>query len=95
MTLNINNNNDKDVYIDKHLQNEVIFNLSGFELDAYLLAYEGWRRGLRLKWYLAETNKCKLARLGGTTLGRFFSLETKEKNTISSARVVIMYRMVS
>src|SRR5699024_574803 len=38
------------------------------------IAYEGWRRGLTLKWYYDETQECKLHKLNSSTHGKFFSL---------------------
>jgi len=61
------------------LTDNVVAEPKGFMLDAYLIALEGWRRGLTLKWYKAETDVCKLDRMKGTTSGRFFSLSTNDK----------------
>lgn len=37
-----------------HLNNEIMYEARGFELDAYLIALEGWRRGLTLKWHVKD-----------------------------------------
>lgn len=69
----------KKVELMPHLPKEVVGDISGFKLDAYLIALEGWRRGLTLKWYKAETSFCKLERKTGSTHGRFFSLSSKDQ----------------
>ncbi|WP_404429363.1 acylphosphatase [Sutcliffiella horikoshii] len=40
-----------------HLPNEVIMDARGPELDAFMVALEGWRRGLTLKWYTNKSDK--------------------------------------
>lgn len=62
-----------------HLSKDVIKNINKFQLDSFLIAYEGWRRGLTLKWYQDESNECKLSRLNSSTSGKFFSLTSPEK----------------
>lgn len=62
-----------------NVSEEVVKDITGFKLDAYLIALEGWRRGLQLKWYKDETDVCKLDRLKSSTHGKFFSLSTGEK----------------
>lgn len=61
-----------------HLSNRVIKGIKGFKLDAFLIAYEGWRRGLRLKFYKDESSECDLARLNSSISGKFFSLSSSE-----------------
>lgn len=61
------------------LNKNVVSNIKGFQLDAYLVALEGWRRGLTLKWYKDETELCTLSRLNSSTSGKFFSLSSDSK----------------
>ncbi|WP_339226575.1 acylphosphatase [Oceanobacillus sp. FSL K6-2867] len=63
-----------------HLTEEVVADIRGFKLDAYLIALEGFRRGLTLKWYKDETEKCKLHRLNSSTDGKFFSLSSDKQS---------------
>ncbi|MBT2599379.1 acylphosphatase [Oceanobacillus sp. ISL-74] len=62
-----------------HLTKQVVEGISGFNLCSYLVALEGWRRGLTLKWYRDESSKCKLARLNSSTHGKFYSLSDGSK----------------
>ena len=62
-----------------HLNESVVKGITGFSLDAYLVALEGWRRGLELKWYKEQSDLCKINVLPGKTNGRFFSLSFKDK----------------
>src|SRR5699024_4334910 len=50
-----------------------------FKLCSYLLAYEGWRRGLTLRWYKDESDKCYLHTMNSSTRGKFFSLSSNNK----------------
>lgn len=68
-----------NVELMPHLPKDVVGEISGFKLDAYLVALEGWRRGLKLKWYKDETSFCKLARKNGSISGRFFSLSSDKQ----------------
>ena len=63
-----------------NLTNEVVADITGFKLCSYLVALEGWRRGLTLKWYKDETDLCKLDRMNSSTHGKFFSLSS-DKHT--------------
>src|SRR5699024_427172 len=65
-----------NVQLLPHFNKSVVKNIRGFKLDAYLIALEGWRRGLTLKWYKAESPNCKLDKVGSPTLGNFFSLSS-------------------
>lgn len=56
------------------LSKKVVEGITGFQLCSYLVALEGWRRGLELKWYKDESNLCKLHRMNSSTHGKFFSL---------------------
>src|SRR5690625_1985907 len=62
-----------------HLSKEVIKNIKKFQLDSFLIAYEGWRRGLTLKWYQDESNECELSRLNSSTSGKFYSLTSPDR----------------
>lgn len=61
-----------------NLGHEVVNGITGFKLCSYLVALEGWRRGLVLKWYKDETELCKLDRLNSSTHGKFFSLSSNK-----------------
>src|SRR5690625_51046 len=62
-----------------NLTKDVVSGKKGFMLDAYLVALEGFRRGLTLTWYKAESEICDLDRLNSSTNGKFFSLSDSEK----------------
>lgn len=62
-----------------NLNKEVVKGINGFMLDTYLIALEGYRRGLSLTWYKAESDVCKMDRLNGSTNGKFFSLSYGNK----------------
>src|SRR5699024_6785941 len=62
------------------LSQKVVSGITKFQLDSYIVALEGWRRGLTLKWYKDESDMCKLDRLRSSTQGKFFSL-TSDKRT--------------
>ncbi|GEL08351.1 acylphosphatase [Salisediminibacterium halotolerans] len=63
-----------------HLPEEVVMDARGYEFDAYLVALEGWRRGLTLKWYTKDA-----AEFSGMNIwnvdhpGKLFSLSDGEK----------------
>lgn len=40
-----------------HLSSEVISDVHGSLLDAYVIALEGWRRGLKLRWHVEDSEK--------------------------------------
>jgi len=65
-----------NVQLLSHLNQAVVKNIRGFKLDAYLIALEGWRRVLTLKWYKAESPICTLDKVGSPVLGNFFSLSS-------------------
>lgn len=52
-------------------------NIKGPYLEAFLIAYEGWRRGLKLTWYNENINESIFNLPVGIT-GIFFSLENEE-----------------
>lgn len=51
----------------------------GFNIDAYLMALEGWRRGLTLTWYADPEEVTNMKIIGFNPLGKTFSLQ--EDNT--------------
>ncbi|MFD1385909.1 acylphosphatase [Oceanobacillus oncorhynchi subsp. oncorhynchi] len=61
------------------LNKKVVKDITGFQLCSYLVALEGWRRGLELKWYRDETSLCKLDRMNSSTHGKFYSLSNGDK----------------
>ncbi|UOE93823.1 acylphosphatase [Alkalihalobacillus sp. LMS39] len=40
-----------------HLMSEIVADARGPELDAYVVALEGWRRGLTLRWHTKDSEK--------------------------------------
>ena len=50
----------------------------GFNIDAYLMALEGWRRGLTLTWYDDLSKKKDMRIVGFNPLGKSFSLSEKD-----------------
>ncbi|GEN44228.1 acylphosphatase [Alkalibacillus haloalkaliphilus] len=63
-----------------HLQPSMIENAQGYQLDAYLMALEGWRRGLTLKWHVKDSEKFKDIRTWYVEKpGHLFSLSSKER----------------
>src|SRR5699024_993140 len=62
-----------------HLPKTIVKNITGFKLDAYLIALEGWRRGWELRWYKNESPKCKMGRLNSSSQGKFFSLSSEKR----------------
>lgn len=51
----------------------------GFNLDAYLMALEGWRRGLKLTWHLDPSLYTDLKIIGFNPLGKSFSLQSEDR----------------
>lgn len=60
----------------------MIKGVSGFNLDSYLVALEGWRRGLTLTWYYDPAEVTDMKIIGFNPLGKTFSLESNEQQTI-------------
>lgn len=56
----------------------MINGVSGFHLDAYVMALEGWRRGLTLKWYYDPSLVTDLQVIGRDPLGSVFSLSSQQ-----------------
>lgn len=50
----------------------------GFNLDAYVMALEGWRRGLTLTWYYDAEEVTDMKIIGFNPLGKSFSLYSKD-----------------
>ncbi|UTR11806.1 acylphosphatase [Evansella sp. LMS18] len=63
-----------------HLTNEVITSARKTKLCAYAVAIEGWRRGLKLKWYTIDSGKFDhMITFGVNPPGRLFSLSSDER----------------
>src|SRR5690625_4159385 len=64
-----------------HLHPEVISEVEGNYLDAYVVALEGWRRGLTLRWHVKDSEKFKEMKTWYVDHpGQLFSLHSKEKS---------------
>lgn len=64
-----------------HLHPEVISEVEGNYLDAYVVALEGWRRGLTLRWHVKDSEKFKEMKTWYVDRpGQLFSLHSKEKS---------------
>lgn len=61
------------------LTKQMVNGVRGFNLDAYLVALEGWRRGLTLTWYSDAADVTDLKITGFNPLGKTFSLGSGEK----------------
>lgn len=63
-----------------HLSNEIVSEVEGNFLDAYAVALEGWRRGLKLRWHVKDSEKFKNMETWFVDRpGQLFSLSSKEK----------------
>lgn len=63
-----------------HLSNEVVADARGWNLDAYVIALEGWRRGLTLKWHTKDSEKFPDMKTWYVdTPGRLFSLSSEDR----------------
>ena len=63
-----------------HLTNEIVVAARKTKLCAYSVALEGWRRGLKLKWYTIDSGKFdNMITFGVNPPGRLFSLSSEEK----------------
>ncbi|WP_368901448.1 acylphosphatase [Oceanobacillus oncorhynchi] len=69
----------KEVELIPTISEKVVEGITGFQLCSYLVALEGWRRGLELKWYSDESSLCNLHRMNSSTHGKFFSLNNGEE----------------
>ena len=63
-----------------HLADEIISETQGTLLDAYVVALEGWRRGLTLRWHVKDSEKFKEMKTWYVDQpGQLFSLSSNEK----------------
>lgn len=63
-----------------HLSNTIVSEARGWELDAYVVALEGWRRGLTLKWHTKDSEKFKDIKTWSVDKpGKLFSLSSEER----------------
>lgn len=63
-----------------HLTSDVLRGARKTKLCAYTVALEGWRRGLKLKWYTREADAYKdLIVFGVNPPGRLFSLSSEKR----------------
>jgi len=64
----------------KHINREMTLQAKGLDLCPYLIALEGWRRGLKLTWLVGDTNKSDIRIFGQKHIPmRLFSLSSDEK----------------
>lgn len=62
------------------LPNEIVQNARKTRLDAFAVALEGWRRGLKLKWYTKDSEHFQdMIIFGVNPPGRLFSLSSPER----------------
>lgn len=62
------------------LPNEIVVNARRTRLDAFAVALEGWRRGLKLKWYTKDSEHFQdMIIFGVNPPGRLFSLSSPER----------------
>lgn len=62
------------------LTNEMVRHARKTRLDAFAVALEGWRRGLKLKWYTKDSEHFKdMIIFGVNPPGRLFSLSSPER----------------
>ncbi|AXF57966.1 acylphosphatase [Salicibibacter kimchii] len=72
-------NTDQPVWLP-HVSPEVVSEALGHELCAYLVALEGWRRGLTLKWYTKDAEPFQnMMTWHVDAPGKLFSLSSDEK----------------
>ncbi|MFD1020149.1 acylphosphatase [Thalassobacillus hwangdonensis] len=63
-----------------HLSNEIVSAAHGNLLDAYAVSLEGWRRGLKLRWHVKDSEKFSEMRTWFVDRpGQLFSLSSEEK----------------
>lgn len=63
-----------------HLTGEIVSDAHGNFLDAYVVALEGWRRGLTLRWHVKDSEKFKEMRTWSVDQpGQLFSLSSEER----------------
>mgnify|MGYP001480162955 FL=1 len=62
------------------LPNEIVRNARKTRLDSFAVALEGWRRGLKLKWYTKDSEHYQdMIIFGVNPPGRLFSLSSDER----------------
>lgn len=61
------------------LDKEMLRGVRRFNIDAYLVALEGWRRGLSLTFYEHDTDRTDIKRIGFDPIGKLFSLSKVDK----------------
>ncbi|MBC5635697.1 acylphosphatase [Ornithinibacillus sp. BX22] len=62
------------------LPNEIVVNAQKTRLDAFAIALEGWRRGLKLKWYTRDSEYFKdMIIFGVNPPGRLYSLSSDQR----------------
>ena len=61
------------------LSKEIVSGIKRFDLDAYFLALEGWRRGLHLKFYYELPIESSMKIIGFNTSTKIFSLSNQNK----------------
>ncbi|QGH36309.1 ATP-grasp domain-containing protein [Gracilibacillus salitolerans] len=70
--------NSNQVISLPHLTNEIVRGARKTKLCAYAVALEGWRRGLKLKWYTIDSGKFdEMITFGVNPPGRLFSLSSE------------------
>jgi D-alanine-D-alanine ligase-like ATP-grasp enzyme/acylphosphatase len=67
-----------EIYPD-WLTKEMLRGVRRFNIDAYLVALEGWRRGLSLTFYEHTTRETDMKLIGFDPIGKLFSLESGTK----------------
>lgn len=58
------------------LSKQMLLGVRRFDIDSYLVALEGWRRGLKLKFYYDPSTESDLEITGFNSIGKTFSLES-------------------
>src|SRR5699024_1489777 len=66
------------------LDKEMLEGVRRFNIDAYLVALEGWRRGLSLTFHEHNTTRTDLKLIGFNPIGKLFSLSSEDKNQFFS-----------
>ncbi len=61
------------------LSKQMLLGVRRFDIDSYLVALEGWRRGLALKYYYDPSSVTNLKIIGFDQIGKTFSLESNKK----------------
>ncbi|OLO42340.1 hypothetical protein BTR23_03725 [Alkalihalophilus pseudofirmus] len=70
---------ERNDYIIKRLTKKEVAGIRGFNLCTYLVALEGWRRGLSLKWYFDTPSVTNMRIIGFNSVGKTFSLANEGK----------------